>query len=192
MKTIKNLLLVTTITLVAFSCKNETTPEVKTVETEVSMETAKAELDPNATYAKAEFTIEGMTCAVGCAKTIEKKLAKMEGVKSAKVDYDKKLAMVEYDDAKVTTTTLEETVKKVGDTYTVKEMKTVESFSAKKACAADCKKACCANKTDAEKKACSADCKKACCADKTEATQEKKMACAADCKKACCADKAKA
>jgi len=192
MKTIKNLLLVAVIALVAFSCKNETNPEVKTVETEASTETAKAELDPNATYAKAEFTIEGMTCAVGCAKTIEKKLAKMEGVKSAKVDYDKKLAMVEYDDAKVTTTTLEETVKKVGDTYTVKEMKTVESFSAKKACAADCKKACCANKTDAEKKACSADCKKACCTDKAEATKDKKMACAADCKKACCADKAKA
>jgi Cu+-exporting ATPase len=192
MKTIKNLLLVTAITLVTFSCKNETNPEIKTVETEVSEETANAELDENATYAKAEFTIEGMTCAVGCAKTIEKKLAKMEGVKSAKVDYDKKLAMVEYDDAKVTTTTLEETVKKVGDSYTVKEMKTVESFSAKKACAADCKKACCANKTDAEKKACAADCKKACCADKAEATKEKKMACAADCKKACCADKAKA
>jgi len=169
MKTIKNILLVAVITLVAFSCKNETTPEVKTVETEASVETAKAELDPNATYAKAEFTIEGMTCAVGCAKTIEKKLAKMEGVKSAKVDYDNKLAMVEFDDAKVTTTTLEETVKKVGDTYTVKEMKTVESFSAKKACAADCKKACCANKTEAEKKACAADCKKACCADKAKA-----------------------
>lgn len=192
MKTIKTLLLVTVITLVAFSCKNETNPEVKTIETEASMETAKVELDPNANYAKAEFTIEGMTCAIGCAKTIEKKLAKMEGVKSAKVDYDKKLAMVEYDDAKVTTTTLEETVKKVGDTYTVKEMKTVESFTAKKACAADCKKACCANKTDAEKKACAADCKKACCADKAEATKDKKMACAADCKKACCTDKAKA
>ena len=198
MKTIKNLLLVIAITLFTFSCKNETTPEVKTVEvetetsTEASMEMAKAELDPNANYSKAEFTIEGMTCAVGCAKTIEKKLAKMEGVKSAKVDYDKKLAMVEYDNAKVTTTTLEETVKKVGDSYTVKEMKTVESFAGKKACAADCKKACCANKTDVEKKACPGDCKMACCADKAELTEEKKMACAADCKKACCADKVKA
>jgi len=189
MKTVKNLLLVTAIMLVTFSCKNETKPEIKTVETETSVEMAKAELDPNATYAKAEFTIEGMTCAVGCAKTIEKKLAKMEGVKSATVDYDKKLAMVEYDDAKVTTTTLEETVQKVGDSYTVKEMKTVESFTAKKACAADCKKACCADKTYAEKKACATDCKMACCADKADATKEKKMACAADCKKACCADK---
>jgi len=191
MKTIRNLLFVSVLALVAISCKNETKPEIKTVETVAKEEITQVELDPNATYAKAEFTIEGMTCAVGCAKTIEKKLAKMEGVKSAKVDYDKKLAMVEYDDSKVTTTTLEETVQKVGDSYTVKEMKTVESFSAKKACEADCKKACCANKTDAEKKACAADCKKACCADKSDATKEKKMACASDCKKACCADKKK-
>jgi len=168
MNSIKNLLLVAVIALTALNCKNENKPEIKTLDTETTVETTKAELDPNATYAKAEFTIEGMTCAVGCAKTIEKKLAKMEGVKSAKVDYDKKLAMVEYNDAKVTTTTLEETVKKVGDTYTVKEMKTVESFSAKKACASDCKKACC-SKTDAEKKACSKDCKKACCPEKAKA-----------------------
>ncbi|QRM88423.1 heavy-metal-associated domain-containing protein [Lacinutrix sp. WUR7] len=167
MKQIKKIAAIAVITLAAFSCKNETKAEVVTVETAV--ETAKAELDPNATYAKAEFTIEGMTCAIGCARTIEKKLAKMEGVKSAKVDYDKKLAMVEYDNAKVTTTSLEETVTKVGDTYTVKEMKTVESFSGKKACDTDCKKACCANKTDAEKKACSKDCKKACCAGKAKA-----------------------
>ncbi|MFD2543205.1 heavy-metal-associated domain-containing protein [Lacinutrix gracilariae] len=169
MKTIKNIVLVAVVTLAAFSCKNEPKAEVVTVETETTVETKKATLDPNATYAKAEFTIEGMTCAIGCARTIEKKLAKMEGVKSAKVDYDKKLAMVEYDDAKVTTTSLEETVGKVGDTYTVKDMKTVTSFSDKKACSADCKKDCCANKTDAEKKACSKDCKKACCADKAKA-----------------------
>lgn len=209
MKTIKNLVLIAVIAMVSFSCKNENKPEVKTVETETIIEDSKAELDANATYAKAEFTIEGMTCAIGCAKTIEKKLAKMEGVKSAKVDYDKKLAMVEYDDAKVTTNNLEETVKKVGETYTVKEMKTVESFSAKKACAADCKKACCAGKEmkscsvkcspDCTKKDCEkcaakkAACKKKCDAKKAHADANgKKMACAADCKKACCAKKEKA
>lgn len=112
----------------AFGCKNETAPEIKTVE---SHETSIAHtLDPNAHYVKAEFGIEGMTCAMGCAKTIEKKLVGMEGVKTAKVDFDKKMAMVEYDDAKVTPNTLEETVKKVGDAYSVKDMKTVESFSA--------------------------------------------------------------
>jgi len=70
-----------------------------------------------------------MTCAVGCAKKIEKKLAKMDGVKSATVDFDRKLAMVEYDEARVKPTHLTETVTKVADTYKVKDMKTVDTFS---------------------------------------------------------------
>ncbi|MEZ4801418.1 MAG: heavy metal-associated domain-containing protein [Gelidibacter sp.] len=127
MKTLKNICLIGLVSIFTVACKNETNPEVKTVETEHTSEIAK--LDPNAHYAKAEFGIEGMTCAMGCAKTIEKKLAKMDGVKSAKVDFDKKLAMVEYDEAKVTPTSLEETVKKTGDMYSVNNMKTVESFS---------------------------------------------------------------
>lgn len=168
MKTFKNIIALTLVTLFAFSCKNEVKPEVKTIEVETASETAK--LDPNATYAKAEFTIDGMTCEIGCAKTIEKKIAKMEGVKSATVDFDRKLAMVEYNDAKVTPTNLEETVVKIADDlYKVSDMKTVEDFSAKKACAEDCDKTCCANKTEAEKKVCADDCKNACCTEKGDA-----------------------
>ncbi len=188
MKTFKNLLVVAIVAITVMACKNEAKPEVKSVETE-SAAIASNELDPNANYAKAEFSIDGMTCAIGCAKTIEKKMAKMEGVKSAEVDFDRALAMVEYDEAKVTTMSLEETVKKSGDTYSVKDMKTVEAFSSEKSCGTDCKKACCAGKTDAEKMACAKDCKKACCAGKTDA---EKKACAKDCKKACCAEENKA
>lgn len=173
MKTFKNICLIALTSLFVVACKNETQPEVKTVETEAPAEIAQ--LDPNVHYAKAEFGIEGMTCAMGCAKTIERKIAKMEGVKSAKVDFDKKLAMVEYDDAKVTPQSLEEAVKKTGDMYSVKDMKTVESFSTEKhECKADCKMACCADKAKdgkamADKKECKADCKMACCADKKKA-----------------------
>jgi Cu+-exporting ATPase len=163
MKTMKHILMLAVMATFALSCKNKTAPEVKTVE--VKTETVK-KLDPNATYAKAEFTIDGMTCAIGCAATIQKKISKMNGVKSATVDFDRKLAMVEYNEAKVNPTTLEETVTKVSDTYKVSDMKTVEDFSSKKTCDKDCKKACCAGKTDAEKTACAADCKKACCAKK--------------------------
>lgn len=167
MKNLKNLLAITAITLFLASCKNDAKPEVKTVETaiETTTEVAKTELDPNATYAMAEFNIEGMTCAMGCAKTIEKKLAKMEGVRSASVDFDKKLAMVEYDNAKVTPASLEETVTKVGETYKVTNMKSGE---AKKECSKadgkkeECKKKCDA-KAPAEKTACAEDCKKDCC-----------------------------
>ncbi|TYA70112.1 heavy-metal-associated domain-containing protein [Seonamhaeicola marinus] len=158
MNILKNFLVVAVVVLATVSCKNETKPEVKTIE--VASEASKT-LDPNATYAKAEFTIDGMTCEIGCAKTIEKKIAKMEGVKSAKVDFENKLAMVEYNDAKVTPTSLENTVTNVADIYKVSNMKTVEAFSSEKKCASDCEKNC-ANKTDAEKKACAEKCKKEC------------------------------
>lgn len=179
MKNIKKVLLVAIIAMTAFSCKNEAQPEVMTVETAV--EETESTVDANATYAKAEFKIEGMTCAMGCAKTIENKMAKMEGVKSAKVDFDRELAMVEYDEAKVTPASLEGTVTSVADTYKVKDMKTVSEFSTVKSCTM----ACCEGKTDAEKAACKMDC----CKEKTEG---EKMACAKDCKKACCAKEVKA
>jgi Cu+-exporting ATPase len=166
MKTFKSICIVAIMALIFTSCKNESQPEIKTVDVEVTKKDVAQTLDPDATYAKVEFSIDGMTCAMGCAKTIEKKMAKMEGVKMAKVDFDKRLAMVEYDEAKVTPTSLEETVNKVADIYKVKDMHKVDDFGAEKQpCKADCKKDCCANKTEAEKMACKADCKKACCSD---------------------------
>ncbi|HEY5688513.1 MAG TPA: heavy metal-associated domain-containing protein [Yeosuana sp.] len=187
MNIIKNALTILVLAFISFSCKNEAKPEVKTVEIENASQTT-TEVDPNATYAKAEFTIEGMTCAIGCAKTIEKKIAGMDGVKSATVDFDRRLAMVEYNEAKVSPASLEETVTKVADVYKVSDMKTVESFATtQKECVAkcnpdctkkdcpDCKakteacKAKCANKTDAEKMACAKDFQKPCCANKSKA-----------------------
>ncbi|WP_274474089.1 heavy-metal-associated domain-containing protein [Mangrovimonas aestuarii] len=178
MKKIKTLFALLAIIAISISCKNNNQPEIKTVEVETtSKAVSENTLDPNATYAKAEFTIDGMTCAVGCAMSIEKKLSKMDGVKSAKVDFDKKLAMVEFDEAKVNPTSLTETVKKVGDLYVVKDIKTVDSFSVEKICKPGCTKPCCADK-----------------AENTSVENEnaKTMACEADCKKACCTNKAKA
>lgn len=131
MKTLKNILGLTLIIAFTLSCKNEAKPEVKTIEIETTSEATK-KLDPNAKYAKAEFTIDGMTCAVGCAASIQKKLGKMDGVKSAVVDFDKRLAMVEYNEATVTPTSIEATVTEVADIYKVKDMKTVEAFSTAK------------------------------------------------------------
>ena len=128
MNMIKKLLLTVVVLVFSLACKNNTSPEIKTIETE-SADLATYKVDPNVIYTKAEFNIEGMTCEIGCAKSIQKKMAKMDGVKFAKVDFDKKLAMVEYDQAKVTPQSLEETVAKVGEVYKVKDMKTVEEFS---------------------------------------------------------------
>jgi Cu+-exporting ATPase len=74
----------------------------------------------------ASFHIEGMTCAIGCAKTIEEKLSKMEGVQKAKVDFDKKEATVNFDLDKLKSEDLVKAVETTGDgkTYKVSDVKT--------------------------------------------------------------------
>lgn len=100
------------------SCKKEekgTTAETTTENTQnvaAKMETAS-------------FNIEGMTCAMGCAATIENKLAHLDGVTAAKVDFETKTATVEFDANKQTAETLTQTVEGVADgkTYKVANVK---------------------------------------------------------------------
>lgn len=82
-------------------------------------------VNPDASFAKAEFKIEGMTCAIGCAAKIEKSLANMDGVKNAKVDFEKKLATVEFDIATVTNSSLTKRVQDAGE-YQVADFKTIK------------------------------------------------------------------
>jgi mercuric ion binding protein len=101
------------------SCKKEEITEAKAEATTVKKENIKA-------TAATSFTIEGMTCAMGCAKVIEGKLAGLEGVQKATVDFDKKTAAVEYDATLQTPEELTKTVEAVADgkTYTVSNVKT--------------------------------------------------------------------
>lgn len=162
MKSIFKTLTICLLVLIS-ACKNDT-PEIKTVEIAETITPIKQSENPYKDYAKAEFNIEGMTCAMGCAKTIEKKIAKLDGVHFVNVDFDKKLAMVEFDDKKLSAKDFTETVTSVSKTYKPGKVTTVETFSKdKKACSKDCKKACCTNKTATEKTSCKKDCKKACC-----------------------------
>ncbi|WP_445453008.1 heavy-metal-associated domain-containing protein [Flavobacterium sp. 25HG05S-40] len=73
----------------------------------------------------ANFKIDGMTCAMGCAKTIETKLSKMEGVQKATVDFEKKEATVDFDAAVLTKEQIAKTVENTGDgeTYKASEIK---------------------------------------------------------------------
>lgn len=73
----------------------------------------------------ASFKIEGMTCAMGCAKTIEEKLADMDGVQSAKVDFETKMATVNFDLDKLKSEDLVKAAESCADgkTYKVSEVK---------------------------------------------------------------------
>ncbi|MCA1026927.1 cadmium-translocating P-type ATPase [Cytobacillus kochii] len=66
---------------------------------------------------KQTFDISGMTCAA-CANKIEKRLAKMDGVSNATVNFALENVMVEYNQDQVTTGDMIEAVKKLG--YTLK------------------------------------------------------------------------
>lgn len=117
MKSIKlTLAVLVTVGTLFVSCKKET--EGNKAETAAATkEIANAETT--------SFTIEGMTCAVGCAKTIETKLAGLEGVQKATVDFDKKTATIQYDATIQTPEKLVETVEAVADgkTYKVSNVK---------------------------------------------------------------------
>lgn len=99
-------------------CKQNTnSPEVVTVENNEVVTEQKAE-KPEILAENVEektFTVEGMTCAVGCAAAIQKKLNATAGVKSATVDFDTKTADVEYDKTQLTPQKIKEIVEAVGD-----------------------------------------------------------------------------
>ena len=127
MEFLKNILSVTFILIILSSCMNDKKAEIKTIN--LSSEKINQKLDPNAVYSKAEFNIKGMTCEMGCAKTIEKKLAKMDGMKSANVDFKNELASVEFDVAKLNTSSITKAVSQVSDIYSVENMQTIKATS---------------------------------------------------------------
>jgi mercuric ion binding protein len=110
--------------LVFVSCKKE---EDKNLANIKPIETASKEHKAIAAenVQTASFEIEGMTCAMGCAKTIEKELSNLDGVEKATVDFDKKTATVVFDKTVLNQENLTKTVQATGDgkTYKVSNIK---------------------------------------------------------------------
>ncbi len=112
------MLMLGTLTLV-IGCKKEVVADGATAKTETKAVSIAQK------PAKATLTVEGMTCAIGCAKTIEEDLSKMEGVQKAVVNFDTKIATIDYDAAVLTPDNLVKTVTSAADgkTYTVSSVK---------------------------------------------------------------------
>jgi hypothetical protein len=122
MRFIPSFLIISLSSLLLLSCK-----KAETSQTIIASEIASK---PNSKTAAAKpamatFTIEGMTCEIGCAKTIQEQLASMDGVQNATVDFDKKFATVEFDASKQSPELLLKAVQETGDgkTYVVSNMK---------------------------------------------------------------------
>jgi len=123
MKKITKLLSLLCIIVVLNSCEKRT--ENKSIDTK---STQKNELSADADLKKVALNIEGMTCEIGCARTIQSKLSKTEGVKFAEVNFEKKSGIVEYDANKISEKQIVSVVEQIagGDLYKVAEISAEE------------------------------------------------------------------
>lgn len=114
MKALKISLLALSLGSVIVGCKNEAKNQEEVVVVEESVVNADSD-EIAGNVEKATFQIEGMTCALGCAKMIETKLSGLNGVSEAKVDFDTKTAIVIFDDAKQNKESIVNTVQKIAN-----------------------------------------------------------------------------
>lgn len=119
----KKVMLILMITLSAISCNETAKKEVK--------DTAKQEAA--AVYKSLEVEIEGMTCEIGCARLIESKLSKVDGVTFSKVEFEAKKGQFTYDTNKLTK---DDIVRKIngiagGNLYLVTKTTDIEEFISK-------------------------------------------------------------
>ncbi|WP_333693185.1 heavy-metal-associated domain-containing protein [Flavobacterium sp.] len=150
-------------------CKNETPVATDTATTNQS--------EQPAVLATATFTIEGMHCEVGCAGHLEKKLAKLDGVKKADIDFEAKKATVEYDTNLLTPEIIVQTVEGAADGKTYKVSDVMNSADEALGVTKDKKKkknqsqeSKSENQSQEPKASCTSGEKKACCASKMKTT----------------------
>jgi mercuric ion binding protein len=90
MKLQKIIFLFAIVVFLTVGCKNQTEKtDAGNTETEKEMVAANPQ--------KVALTISGMTCEIGCAKFIQSKLSKKDGVLDAKVVFNDSIANVEFD-----------------------------------------------------------------------------------------------
>jgi len=110
--------------LLFVSCKEKSTEAVSDSATETEAPKVKKEIAA-ANLQTASFTIKGMTCAIGCAKTIQEELNGLDGVKTATVDFEKELATVSFDKTVLSPEKITKVVEATADgkSYKVSNMK---------------------------------------------------------------------
>ncbi len=89
MKLIKYALVLALTSISLFSCKENDTKNAEITTEKAAIVMAKPQT--------ATMTIDGMMCPDGCAKVIEGKLGRLDGVAEAKVDYESKVATITFD-----------------------------------------------------------------------------------------------
>ncbi|AMC11072.1 hypothetical protein Lupro_07350 [Lutibacter profundi] len=110
----KKIIPILILTFLFISC-SENKKETTAKKTEVK----KTEVAAN--YKSIEVDIEGMTCEIGCARTIQSKLSKVDGVTYSKVNFEAKKGIFTYDSNKLSEQDITNKISGIGggDLYSV-------------------------------------------------------------------------
>src|SRR5210317_1699366 len=160
----------TLLILLIVGCTTTAKPEKKSV-----AHNEENAVESSADLAHISFPIKGMTCAVGCAARIEKKIAAADGVTASKVDFESETAHVSFDPSATSFENIRTTIEALGADYKVGEATTSAPYNYMKEgkqCPKDCDKPCCKEKHTCDKSCTKENCKKG----------MDKKACAKDCK----------
>jgi len=124
MNLIKSISAILLASLLFVGCKEKSTENATDTATETGTPKVKKEIAAT-NLQTASFTIKGMTCAIGCAKTIQEELNGLDGVQTATVDFEKELATVSFDKTILTPEQLTKVVEATADgkSYKVSNMK---------------------------------------------------------------------
>jgi mercuric ion binding protein len=124
MKFTTSMLTILFTSLLFVGCKDKTSQTDSDSGKDISTPHVKKEIAAS-NLQTASFTIKGMTCAIGCAKTIQEELNGLEGVKIAAVNFEEESATVSFDKTILSPAALTKVVEAAADgkTYTVSNMK---------------------------------------------------------------------
>lgn len=112
----KNLFYILIACFIVIACKE--TPKEKEQESKIE-ETKKAEVAEN--LKSFQVDIEGMTCEIGCARLIQSKLHKIDGISYAKIDFEHTNGIITYDSNKLNEKEIVSKIEAIagGDLYSV-------------------------------------------------------------------------
>lgn len=124
MKLTTSIVTILITSVLVLGCKNKSAQTESDSTVENSSPKVKKEIAAT-NLQTASFTIKGMSCKIGCAKTIQEELNGLDGVKIAEVNFEKESATVSFDKTILTPEALTKVVEAAADgkTYIVSNMK---------------------------------------------------------------------
>ena len=96
--------------------QNENTEKSESIAVELDLQQVKID-------------IKGMTCEIGCARLIQSKLYKADGVTFAKISFEDSSGIVSFDQNRITSSDIKEIIQNTagGEIYTVVDMKPIDN-----------------------------------------------------------------